>query len=187
MSEKNIILEEDAEGLIELVNLEAWKVNEQKYFIKKEKAIEHVITHKKCECGELMDKYRSLCHHCQTVEWNKKYDERYSKMPFKEWDGKTYLVTHDGDKFFCDEGEIEDYLVENEMKLEDLKLCICEPNHLPKINYEDLCEDIIPENQDALDKLCPDVLKKIDELNEFISNQPPISWREGSYRTTVTL
>jgi hypothetical protein len=187
MSEKNIILEEDAEGLIELVNLEAWKVNEQKYFIKKEKAIEYVITHKKCECGELMDKYRSLCHHCQTVEWNKKYDERYSKMPFKEWDGKTYLVTHDGDKFFCDEGEIEDYLVENEMKLEDLKLCICEPNHLPKINYDELCEDIMPENQDALDKLCPEVLKKIDELNEFISNQPPISWTQGTYRTTVTL
>jgi hypothetical protein len=45
----------------------------------------------------------------------------------------------------------------------------------------------MPENQDALDKLCPEVLKKIDELNEFISNQPPISWTQGTYRTTVTL
>lgn len=187
MSKENIILAEDAEKLIEQVNLDAWKVNDKKYFIKKESAIDFVITHKKCECGDLMDKYRIKCHSCQSKEWSEQSKGRYLKMPFKEWDGKTWLVTHDGDNFFGDVDSIKDYLDSNDMEIDDLQLCICEPNDLPQIDYDEMCVDIMPENIDDLSRLCPEVLKKIDELNEFIKNHKPISWTQGNYRTTVTL
>lgn len=187
MSKENIILAEDAEALIELVNLEAWKVNEQKYFVKKEKAIEFVTTHKKCECGDLMDKYRSKCHKCQSDEWSKQSHERYLKKPFKEWNGEDILCIFDDGVFFEDESDIQDYLDSNDMEIEELQLCICEPNQLPTIDYDEMCVDIMPENVDDLSRLCPEVLKKVDELNEFIKNHKPISWTEGHYRTTVKL
>lgn len=187
MSKENIILAEDAEQLIEQVTLDTWKVSDKKYFIKKESAIDYVITHKKCECGELMDKYRSKCRKCQSEEWYKQSKERYLKMPIKEWDGETYLTIYDSDVFFQDESEIQDYLASNELTIDDLKLCICEPNHLPEIDYDEMCSDIMPEDADDLTRLCPEVLVKVNELNEFIKNHKPISWTQGSYRTNVTL
>lgn len=187
MSKENIILEDEAEKLIEQVTLDVWKVNEQKYFVKKDKAIEFVTTHKKCECGDLMEKYRSKCHKCQSEEWSNQSHERYLRKPIKEWDGKTFLTIYNTDVFFEDESEIQDYLSENDLKIEDLELCICEPNHLPTIDYDEMCVDIMPENIDDLSRLCPEVLNKINELNEFIKNHKPISWTEGIYRTNVTL
>lgn len=187
MSTKDIILVGDAEKLIEQVKLDAWKVNDQKYFVNKDKAIEYVTTHKKCECGELMDKYRIKCHKCQSEMWSEQSHDRYLKMPFREWDRKTWLVTHDGDNYFEDEDSIMDYLDVNDCKLEDLKLCICEPTQLPKIDYHEMCEDIMPENIDDLTRLCPEILKKIDELNEFIREHKPISWTQGRFRTTLKM
>lgn len=187
MSKENIILENDAELLIEQVTLDVWRVNEQKYFVKKEKAIEFVTTHKKCECGEFMDKYRSKCHKCQSEEWSKQSRERYLKKPIKIWNGKDILCIFDDDVFFEDESEIQDYLDSNDIEIEDLQLCICEPNHLPTIDYDEMCVDIMPENFDDLSSLCPEVLKKVNELNEFIKNHKPISWTEGIYRTNVIL
>lgn len=193
MSQEKIILVEDAEKLIEQVSLEAWKVNDQKYFIKKESAIEFVTTHKKCECGELMDKYRSKCRKCQSEEWSKQSTLRYNKKPFQEWNGEDMLCIFDDDKFFSDVESIFDYLddfnhgndEDSLIKLEDLQLCICEPNSPPLVDYNVFCEELLPEDVDDISDLAPEIIKKVDELNEFIKTQKPISWSEGPFRTTL--
>ena len=176
MIQEKIILPEDAELLIQQVNLDVWKVSDKKYFISKESAINEVITHKKCECGKPMKKYQLKCRECRNDVVNNELAQRYNKKPFQEWDGKTMLCLYDDDKFFEDEGEVLDYLNEendsrdegDKLKLEDLQLCICEPNNPPLINYEELCEDIIPENVDDLSQIAPEILKRVEEENNII-------------------
>ena len=195
MAEEKIILPEDAELLIQQVNLDVWKVSDKKFFITKESAINEVTTHKKCECGNVMKKYQLKCHECRKDAVNNEWSQRYNNKPFQEWDGKTMLCLYNDDKFFEDEDEVLDYLEEendsrdegDKLKLEDLQLCICEPNNPPLINYEELCEDIIPENMDDLSRIAPEILKRVEELNEFIKTHDPISWGEGPFRTTLKI
>jgi hypothetical protein len=193
MSNEKIILEENAESFIEQVTLDVWKVSDKKYFLNKEKAINDVITHKKCDCGNLIDKYRNQCTDCQRKNWGEASITRYNNKPFLEWDGETMLCLFDDDKFFSDESEVLDYLAEendsrdedDKLKIEDLQLCICAPNNAPLIDYEELCEDIIPENVDDLSQIAPEILKRVNELNEFIKTHKPISWTEGPFKTTL--
>lgn len=185
MQTEKIILPEDAEQLIEQVNLDVWKVSDKKYFLTKESAIDHVITNKKCECGNLMNKYNSKCYDCLNKERIKENKIKYMKKPFQEWDDETPLCLYNDDKFFYCEDEVHDYLEENNLTQGEIQLCICAPNHPPQIDYYVFCEDIMPEDVDDVADLAPEITKKIDELNEFIKTQPPISWNEGPFRTEL--
>lgn len=194
MKQEKIILPEDAEKLIQQVNLEVWKVDEKNYFVKKEQAIKFLTTHKNCECGNLMEKSRTKCPSCWTLESENLSNLRYEKKPYKEWNGEDMLYLHNSENiFFSDEEDVLEYLEElneerdddEKLKLEDLQLCICTPNTAPLIDYYSLCEDILPEDEDDLRNLNPELMKKIDELNEFIKTQKPITWGEGPFRTTL--
>lgn len=185
MTQEKIILPEDAEQLIEQVNIDVWKVSDKKYFLTKESAIDHVITNKKCECGNLMNKYNSKCYNCLNVDRKEENEKKYIRKPFQEWDGETPLCLYNDDKFFFSEDEVFDYLVENNLTQGEIQLCICSPNNPPQIDYYVFCEDIMPENVDDIRDLAPEIMKKIDELNEFIKTQKPISWTEGLFRTEL--
>lgn len=185
MQSEKIILAEDAEQLIEQVNLDVWKVNDQKYFLKKERAIEFLITHRKCECGNLMTRHQNLCDGCRNKRYGIYSKDRYVSKPFQEWDGETPLCLYNEDIFFYSKDELFDYLTENNLTQGEIQLCICSPNNPPLINYNDLCEDMMPEDVDDVADLAPEIMKKIDELNEFIKTQPPISWNEGPFRTEL--
>lgn len=185
MSQNKVVLPEDAEQLIEQVNIDVWKVSDKKYFLTKESAIDHVITNKKCECGNLMQKYHIKCSDCKNKERAKENENKYNKKPFQEWNGEDMLCLYNDDKFFSGEDDVLDYIEENELELTDLQLCICTPNHPPLIDYHVFCEDMMPENFDDIADLAPEIAKKVDELNEFIKAQPPISWSEGPFRTEL--
>lgn len=142
----------------------------------KKRAIYANITHKTCECGEIMPKFYSRCSKCSHTT----IVEQYNKLEYKEWDGETPLTLYDDDKFFWGEDEVEEYLEDNELEIEDLMLIICEPNYLWEVE-SDYWEDILDEDMN----LPSEVEKKLEELNKAIRESKPVSWGEGKYRTNI--
>lgn len=131
-------------------------------------------THKICECGNEMPVSRIVCDSC----YAKVRAEKYWKLPFKEWDRETPLVVYDDDKFFWDEDQIIEYLEENELNPEDLKLVICEPRYPSPIDSS-YWEDDLPEDHELPDEL----QNKIVELNKFIKTLEPLGWWPTDIRT----
>lgn len=182
MSQK-VILREDAEKMIEEVQSSFFKVNGET-FITKERAMYATITHEKCTCGNLMRRGRLYCDECSS----KKRDLVYESKPFKEWDGETPLVLFDSDVYFFGEDGIYDYIYENELdkdQIDDLQFVICKPNYLRTIDV-DYWSDKFPEDFEP-EKSLPELIKKIDEFNDFLSKQESVSYSEGNFRTKVNL
>lgn len=180
---QKVILREDAEKMIEEVQSSFFTVNNHRY-ITKELAIYATITHDKCSCGNLMRRGRLYCDECSS----KKRDEVYWSKSYLEWDGKTPLVLFDTDIYFFGEDEIYDYIYNEDLdkdQIDELQFVICEPNHLREIDI-DYWSDIFPEDFDPENSL-PELIKKIDEFNEFLSKHEPVSWSEGKFRTKVNL
>ncbi len=131
-------------------------------------------THRTCQCGNIMTKHYTKCDSCI---WKLKV-ERYNAYPYEEWDGKTPLCEFDGDKYFFDASDIDEYLEENEMKPEDLMLVICKPNLARTIDAEIWIDDL-PEDGE----LPKELQAKMDEMNELIKTLPPISYSPSKIRT----
>lgn len=181
--EKKVILPEDAEKMLEEVQRPMYKVNEKIYYTKSS-AIDSIITHKKCKCGNLMERGYISCQGCRL----NKRKEVYDSMSFMEWDGDTPLVLFDSDVYFFSEDEIYDYIYENELdtdQIDELKFVICSPNRLSTIEL-DYWSDYFPEDHDP-ERHDPELVKKLDEFNSFLESYKPISWSESKFRTTVKL
>lgn len=136
-------------------------------------------THKTCECGKPMKKYYMKCDDCRT----KLSNQRYSELPFEDWDEKTPVVTYDGNDYFFDIDDIIVFCEELEIEPNQLMLVICEPNKMKDVTSE-YWEDIIPENMDNLPK---EIEEALENFNKVIRNAEPLSWRPGKKRTTVTI
>ena len=138
-------------------------------------------THSLCECGKITrGKSWLKCGDCI----DKASNERFKNLEFKEWDGKTPLCIHASDKYFYDTDDIEDYLEENGLNMDDIDLVICEPNYFTEITGEQW-DEILPENSGG--EIPKELKNKLKEFNEFISKLPPISWSEGKFRTIIEI
>ena len=188
--EQKVILSEDATNLIEEKVVTVYVTPSNKHFLTKESAINNVITHKKCECGNIMRTYQMKCDSCSHVSTR----DKYNKLKHMDWDGETPLCLYDDDKYFFSEDEVYDYLEdlnydveeEDKTKLEDLMLVICIPNHLPQIEYFSLCDDILPDDADYPERLISSEIQiKLEEINKLISEHKPISWTQGRLRTKI--
>lgn len=131
-------------------------------------------THKKCSCGNIMTKGWTKCDVCRAI----KTRERYDALPFEEWDGKKPLCTYDGDQYFFNESDIDDYCEEHEIESKDLMLVICSPNFPRQISSE-YWADALPEEGDIPKEL----QAKLDELNIFIGTLGPLSYSPSGIRT----
>lgn len=178
MKNEKIILPENVE--LEKVTIEVFKSKDGKgaYFLSEDKARADLSTHKRCDCGEIIE-IRDYCQPCAS----KRSHERYLNMPFEEWDETTPVCIYHSDEYFFSPEDIDDYLENNGLLPEDLELVICEPNYLREIE-ESYWEDIMPENWDELSDGNKEVAAKLKELNELIRKQPAFSWGQGSKRTT---
>jgi hypothetical protein len=189
MVEEKIILSENAETLLIEKNVTVWVTPDNRHFLSKESAINNTITHKKCECGNLMKRYQMKCDSCSFVSTR----DKYNKLRHMDWDGETPLCLFDDDVFFFSEDEIYDYIEnldynaddEDKTKVEDLMLVICTPNHAPEIDYLELCEDILPDTDHPERLLSKELSDKLAEVNKLISEHKPISWSGGPFRTTI--
>lgn len=178
MSEEKIIMYDSPEAA-EQVTLTGWvsKGNDGRFWYKDEHMARWAgCTHIKCECGNISERSYTKCHECRI----KSAKERYLNLPFKEWDEGAFVVDWDGDKYFFNLEDLQEYMCENEM--DEIDLLFCEPVYYQPIDSETVASDSHEdwEPEDELEQ-------KIKEFNVFLSTLPAHSWMPGKIRTSYKL
>ena len=93
------------------------------------------------------------------------------------------MVIFDSDQYFFDEDHLRDYLIDSDIDLTDLQLCICEPNYPRPLDPSDVFSDDLPEDGEIRD----DQLEAAFELlNEMIRKAGPLSWSEGKFAAALS-
>lgn len=133
-------------------------------------------THTLCEdCKNPCRKGWLVCDSCR----DKREAERYSKLDVVEWDGTTPVYSQTLDKYFFGLEEVEDHLHDSETTGDNLRLVLCEPVFLSKIDTEYWCDDV-PDVAEYGDYDFPEnILKALDALNAAIGEHGPTSWNPG--------
>lgn len=136
-------------------------------------------THKRCECGDIIEVSYTRCNKCQ----DKRNSLKFQELPFRDWDGASPVYDNNSDKyFFGGEDEILEYLEEEGLTTADLRLQFCEPNYPHQIDSS-IWEDIYPEEWDDDPK---DLADAIREFNERLSKMKPFSYSPSNFRTTIS-
>lgn len=83
-------------------------------------------THRSCKNNpdHPVHEVRGYCDQCNS----EKRAKVFSEMPTKDWDGGP-LVDFNGDHYFFDASSLHDYLMDDDVSLQDLRLCICNAEH----------------------------------------------------------
>jgi hypothetical protein len=175
-----VILETDPDIVTYRTDITGW-VDINGFYRGQDKAlaIYSSITHKKCACGNLMEKHWTACSTCR----QKAHIERYNAYPFKEWTGTDIVYSDSANKYFTEAGEIEEYCYENDVKPEDLRLLLCTPNYITEIDGSQW-EDMLPEDVDHFPNA---VQAAIDAFNKLVPTLPAISYSPSKTRTTYTI
>lgn len=110
----------------------------------------------------------------------------YESLEFKEWDGKTPLMSYNTEEYFFDEEnysikeKIVDYYSDRDLPINDL--VICQPFVNPVLHDDFFLDDVY------LDDICelPDAYKEaIDTFNKTIASLEPFAWEQSRFRTTI--
>ena len=102
-------------------------------------------------------------------------------MPVKEWSGEP-LVIFDSDQYFFDEDSLRDFLIDSDIDLADLQLCICEPKMPREIDPSDVFCDDLPEDGEIRDQ---QLVAAFELLNKMIRQSEPLSWTEGKFAASL--
>ena len=164
-------------------DLEGWTGPDRLYYGKGKEGEERAryanSTHKKCQCGNLMEKYRMVCESCSS----KNRKETFLKLEEIEWDGQSMMCERNGDMFFSDMQEVFEYCEENEIEIEDLELMHCEKSvRISEVNIDELNEEYITEDGNGVSEWHPEIAAKVRELNELIRNTEPKIWFQTNKR-----
>ncbi|MBK5541558.1 hypothetical protein JFV28_20180 [Pseudomonas sp. TH05] len=136
-------------------------------------------THRRCDVNPEHQIYavNSYCAECRQA----RRQAKFAAMPIKEWAGEP-LVIFDGDKYFLDEDSLRYYLIDSDIDLADLQLCICEPNYPSQIDPADHFCDDLPEDGEIRDD---QLLAAFELLNEMIRQSEPLSWSGGEFAASL--
>jgi hypothetical protein len=133
-------------------------------------------THRQCECGHIYEKTWVCCEKCR----QKKSNERYLALPHTPFEQVECCMLWDDDKFFFSHEDVEEYLEENNLQPEDIRLQVCEAKTgLSRVDEEQWREEL-PEDHE----LPPEIQEAIKALNEAISKHSPTVWWGIEKRTT---
>lgn len=129
-------------------------------------------THKVCsvDSGHGVVERNYCCEKCRATKLQAKFDA----MARADWDGTTPLVVFDSDTYFFDEDSVRDWLLDNDIALEDAQLVICKPNMACEFDG-DCWSDDLPEDGELSTRL----QAAIEELNKVARSEPPLSWTQG--------
>jgi len=131
--------------------------------------------------GRRQAKFYVCCETC----YEKKQAARYAALPEAAWDGAIPLVIFNSDRYFYDEDDLLDYCADENVKVAELRLVICEPVGFPAFDVLDFLHDSLPEDHGAADFEAP--THEIDALvDAWIEKNAPKSWEEGKMRPTLT-
>lgn len=132
--------------------------------------------------GRNLNKSYTCCASC-LIE---KDAERWNAMPEAEWDGKVALNVWGDDKYFFYAAEILDYLEDAErddgepLKLEDLRLVLCEQVEPRRFEFADFfCDDLAECHADE------DYSKIDDIVNAILRKDFPITWQPTQTRASL--
>jgi len=184
--DKKIVMFDDPDLVEYRTNLEGWTGPDGLYHGKGEEGEKRAryanSTHKKCECGNVMDKYRIVCRSCSS----KKESERFNKLEAVDWDGESMISLYNDEKFFTDMDDVYEYCELEEIDINDLRLMHCEKRiSINHINIDELNEEYMTEDGQGVSEWHPEIAKKVEELNELISNTEPKLWFETNKRIKI--
>lgn len=134
-------------------------------------------THRPCDtCGEATEKMWVNCNECREKSSIRRWNEREKK----EWDEKTPLYSDAADEYFLDATQLQDYMCDNDLTIDDLRLVLCDPIHLRTMDLDywdgELYEGVEPSNS---------ILDAMDALNTAILEEGPVSWCPGKYAAII--
>ncbi|MFY0750155.1 hypothetical protein [Pseudomonas sp. NFX5] len=176
MTAQKPIIMYDAPEAASLKTVTGWVSADGRFFGADENLARYCgATHRRCDVNPEHKIYEvnSYCKECH----QERRQAKFAAMPIKEWSGEP-LVFFDSDQYFFDVDSLRDYLIESDIDLADLQLCICEPNYPSQIDPADHFCDELPEDGEIRDD---QVLAAFELLNEMIRQSEPLSWSEGEY------
>jgi len=182
VSEKEKVMY-DAEGIVEYkTNIKGWVGKDGRFYGESEHLARYAnSTHKKCECGKVMNKGYTKCDSCR----HKAMVAAYKALEFQKWDGESPVCLYDHDEYFWAEDDIELYCEDHDIEPSGLMLMTCVPMGIPEVDYE-YWEECSTEDESIFD-FHPEFEKKVEELNKYIRGLKPRIWVQGKYRTEVNL
>jgi hypothetical protein len=170
----------DAPEAASLQTVSGWVSADGRFFGEDENLARYCgATHRSCNANPEHQIYEvnSYCKECH----QERRQAKFAAMQIKEWSGEP-LVIFDSDQYFFDEDHLRDYLIDSDIDLADLQLCICEPNYPRPIDPSDVFSDDLPEDGEIRD----DQLEAaFDLLNEMIRKAEPLSWSEGKFAASL--
>lgn len=104
--------------------------------------------------------------------------EAYLKRPEQEWDGETPLYSSANDLYFYDIESLSEYVDDEDVLVEDMRLVICKPITLELIDANYWLDAL----SEAVQALPPGVMRAIDKLNDELNAAGPVDWVPGKYR-----
>jgi hypothetical protein len=167
---EKIILPESVEAAHFQEGISGWVDRDGKFWGKDERMARWCgCTHVHCkDCGAVISKGYTICDPCVI----KRDIDKYKSLEKIDWDGETPLYSHEADVYFFDAQELHDYLAEEEDRTpECLRLVLCTPNRLRKID-EDYFSDDLPEDGE----LPAEIAGALEVLNKAIREHEPVSW-----------
>lgn len=127
MSRQKQIIMYDAPEAASIQTATGWVSADGRFFGQDENLARFCsATHRRCKnnADHPVHKVRGYCDQCHS----EKRAKVFAAMPTKDWDGEP-LVDFDSDHYFFDVGSLRDYLLDSDVSLEDMRLCICDAAH----------------------------------------------------------
>ncbi|MFH1984821.1 MAG: hypothetical protein ABIL58_23515 [Pseudomonadota bacterium] len=139
-------------------------------------------THRRCDCGEIMERMWTKCAKCR----EKAEVERHAARETAEWDGKGPIYSETIDRFFMGWSEVEDYCVDQDppVAYKDLRLLACQPIMAQPIDPFDYYGDNLPEEDDG--SLPHEIVMAFKRLNEEIrACTTPLAWEPSKIAVRI--
>ena len=180
MPEQKTVIMYDAPEAASIQTVTGWVSADGRFFGKDEDLARFCgATHRRCKNDpeHPVHEINGYCYQCH----KERRHQVFAAMPAKEWSDEP-LVGFDDDNYFFDAESLRDYLLESDVSLSDLRLCICEPNMPREIDPSDVFSDDLPEDGEILDD---QLAAAFDLLNEMIRQSGPLSWSQGKYAAVL--
>jgi hypothetical protein len=103
--------------------------------------------------------------------------QKWQALPEVDWDGETPLCLDDDDTYFFSADDLDEYLADKGVKLEDIRLVICEKESPPCFEMDEFLCDHLADNMD-----CPDAADIEKAVEDWIKKNVPDVWFPAKMR-----
>lgn len=175
--EEKIVMFESPEAATFVTNISGWVSSLGHFYGKDERMARYDgSTHHKCDCGGIAERSYTCCEKCR----NRLDRDRYLALPEVPFDQVEVCMLYEDDQFFFNHEDVAEYLDNNGLTSEEIRLQVCEPQTTLSYINADHWQDELPEEGE----LTPEIEKALNDLNEAIKKHSPTIWWGVKKRTT---